>query len=145
MSSSIFKGCTVRFAWFCNRRPLLFAPRNSLRAHFFTDCTNLLSETRKRGPRTIQKDSKTLPWSLWKHPENGSKTGHQEKSLFALRTNPGECCLRALDLEMGPRLYIDIYVYMYIYIYICTRESACALRAHVIRRLALPHCDRRCC
>ena len=53
-SSSIFEGCTLRFAWFCNGRPLIFAPRNKPRGHFFIDCTNPLSENTKRGPRTLQ-------------------------------------------------------------------------------------------
>ena len=63
-SSSIFEGCTVRFAWFCNRRPLIFAPRNTSRGHFFTYCTNLLSESTKRGPKPSKRDSKTLLWGL---------------------------------------------------------------------------------
>ena len=31
---SVFEGCTVRFACFCNRRPLLFAPKHSKRILF---------------------------------------------------------------------------------------------------------------
>ena len=40
-----------------------------------------------------------------------------ETAVFAPGPIRGIWSLRALDLEIGPRLYIDIYIYIYIYIY----------------------------
>ena len=91
----IFEGCTVRFAWFCNRRPLIFAPRSSPRRHFFTDSTNSLSESAKCGPKTPPRDAKTLLASLRIHPETISKTGHRQKSFFAPGTPQSISCFLA--------------------------------------------------
>ena len=60
-SSSIFQRPTIRFAWFCNRRPLLCAPRNRLKEHFFTCCADSLSEATKSGPRTLQMGPQNSP------------------------------------------------------------------------------------
>ena len=35
--------------------------------------------TEKRLPEASKRDPKTLLGSLWKHPENGPETGHEEK------------------------------------------------------------------
>ena len=50
---SIFEGCTVRFACFCNTRPLLFAPRNTPKEDFLTYLTDSWSNTRKKDSGTL--------------------------------------------------------------------------------------------
>ena len=63
-SSSIFKGCTVRFAWFRNRRPLLVSPKNMLKGHVFACCQKNCPKPQKAVAEESKRDPKTLLWDL---------------------------------------------------------------------------------
>ena len=84
-SSSIFEGCTVRFAWFCDRRHLLFAPRNRPKEHVFTCCTKPLSENPKGGPRSLQKGPSGAPET----PRKGFRNRSPKKVTFCAASSPG--------------------------------------------------------
>ena len=71
--SSIFKGCTVRFAYFSNRSAWKFATKNSARPHIFTCRTDPPTRIAKRVPRSHQKGPKTLLWSLRTRTEEVAK------------------------------------------------------------------------
>ena len=59
--SLIFKGCTVRFACFCNRRSPVFTTRNSQRVVFVTCPENTVLEGTKRGQKASQKVLRNRP------------------------------------------------------------------------------------
>ena len=59
--SSIFKGCTVRFACFCKQSFLRFTPKNGPRKLFFTCRTNPPAKISKRVPRSCQKRPQNPP------------------------------------------------------------------------------------
>ena len=101
------------------------------RKHFFTCCTNHLSEGTKSVLEPIKMTPKTVLWRLCKQPDETSKTGHQKKSLFAPGTPRGVCCFRFLDpgngtlviyIDMYICLYLNRYIYIYIYIYVFVNE-----------------------
>ena len=60
-ASSIFRGCTVRFACFYNRGSLRFTTKNSPRHDLFTCCIKPPAKTAKRHPRILQKGSRNPP------------------------------------------------------------------------------------
>ena len=113
--SSIFNGCTVRFACFCHGKCLRFATQNSPTQHFFTCRIKPSAKTAKRLPRTSKMDPKSLRWNLQKHSEEASETTPFQKALFALEAPRGIWSLPALG--PGKRTPV-IYRYIYIYIYI---------------------------
>ena len=79
---SIFEGCTVRFACFCNTRRLVFAPQNTLKRDFFTYLTESSSETRKKGPRTLRKEPQNSPLEPPDAPKKHSRNWTPKKVTF---------------------------------------------------------------
>ena len=109
-SPAIFKGCTVRFAYFCNRSSLKFATKNSPRHHFFTCRTYPLAKTAKRVPRSRQKGPQNHPLDPLKTHRRGLRTQSPLKIDFVAGDSPGDLVFAwPGTLEMGPRLCIDIY------------------------------------
>ena len=79
---SIFEGCTVRFACFCNTGHLLFAPQNTLKEAFFTYLTESCSETREKGPRTLRKGAQNSPLEPSEAPRQRSRNWTPRKVTF---------------------------------------------------------------
>ena len=112
-SSSIFKGCTVRFAWFCNRRQLLFKPKNMPREHIFACCAKALLEATKGTPRTLQKEPQNSSLGPPETLRKGLRNRSPKKVTFVARLPPeGFAVCEPWALEMAPQLYIDIYIYL---------------------------------
>ena len=84
---------------------------------------NPAPRAQKGVPEPSKRDPKTLLWSLWKHPEQASKTWYPKKSLFALGTPRGICCLRALDPGNG-----TTFIYRYI-TRLCSRPLCAFMQA----------------
>ena len=104
--SLIFRGCTVRFACFCNRSFFRCATKNSPRHYVFTCRTKPPAKTEKRLQEACESKPKPLLWSLWKHSENVSESCQLKKSLFSPGTDRGICSLPALGPGNGtPVMY----------------------------------------
>ena len=105
-TSSIFEGCTVRFACFCNTRRVLFSPRNTPRQHFFTFLTNSWSETKEKSPRALQKKPQNSPLEPSEAPGKGSQNWTPRKVTFCGGHSPEIYWFRALDPGNGtPVIY----------------------------------------
>ena len=89
-SSSIFEGCTVRFARFCNRRQLLFKPKTMPREHVFACCAKPLSEATKSTGRTPPKDPQTSSLERLETLRKGFRNRSLKKVTFVAAASPGD-------------------------------------------------------
>ena len=115
--SSIFKGCTLRFACFCKQSFLRFTPENGPRKLFFTCRTNPPAKIAKRIPRSCQKRLQNPPLDALKTRPRGLRIQSSFKITFCAGHSQRGALLACPRTWTGDPDYIDIYIYIYIYIY----------------------------
>ena len=121
-SSSIFEGCTVRFAWFCNRRQLLFKPKNMPRERVVACCAKPLSEATKSTPRTLQKGPQNSPLGPLETPRRGLRNRSPKKVTFVTASSLGDLLFSSpWTLKWDPSY---IYIYIYTHVVIANRAHA---------------------
>ena len=97
----------------------LFAPNYTLKEDFFTYLTESCSESRKKGPRTLQKEPQNCPLEPPEAPRKRSRNWTPRKMTFCAAHHPGGEVIASPRPGNGtPNIYIYIYIYIYRYIYI---------------------------